>query len=409
MQKNGFENINLLNKHYEAKWKTNLKKIVLIVIFLASMINLIINATYCMRIIKEESSLIELGVYATLQNLYSDVVDNLKEYDNGLYRIEKQIQITANDAISMGYNGITYSGSTYSKSLHNFLGKLGIRKQHVHVIYNGESTKTVDMLLGIKYLIISDNAENLKEYETEYEENLLERNIKICKNPYYLQIGYTVYDDIFNTDMNEKNTFKLQNEILKNMTGINEDVYYKHNGNIDIKYTGLKDEAPLYTKVGENAKITYEFETESTDNLYVYLLTQTDSISKIYANGREIKKHSTLMENEMINLGKREIGDKIKIEIIPSGRIVLEDIFVYYEDEETLKKHYNILDNEQLEFKKMSNTKFQGKININEENKYVLITIPNEDGWKVIVDGKEQKHEKALDALMTINLERRKT
>ena len=405
----GFGIVDFFNNSSKTKWKTNLKKMILIIVFIISTANITENAFYCMEIIKNESSLIEQGVYATQQNIYNEVVDNLKKYDNSLYRTEKLTQVTANDAISMGYNGITYSSSTYSKSLQHFLGKLGIRKQHVHAIYNGETTKTVDMLLGIKYLISYESYDNLKEYGIEYEENLHERCIRVYKNPYYIQMGYGVNNQILTTDINNKNTFELQNEILKNITGLTEDVYYEHKGNIDVKYIGLKNQSPLYTKESDDAKITYEFEAERTDNLYVYLLTQTDSISKIYANDREIKKHSTLMENEMINLGKRNIGDKIKIEIVPSGRIIIEDIFVYYENEETLKKYYEKLNDETMQLQRISDMKLQGKINIQEDNKNVLITIPYEDGWKVLVDGKEQECNKAFEALITLNLEKRRT
>jgi len=73
-----------------------------------------------MNIIREESSVVEQEAYASITNIYNRIISNLKKHDNGLYRVLSQFQHTSNDALTLGYNGVSYSGSTYSKSLHSY-------------------------------------------------------------------------------------------------------------------------------------------------------------------------------------------------------------------------------------------------------------------------------------------------
>ncbi len=381
-------------------------KAVVLIIFLLNTMNLLYNASYSMEVIKNEASPVSQQVFAVIVNVYERLIENLKKYDTGLYRTVSKFQNAANDSLTYGYNGISYSGSTYSKKLHTFLEKLGMRKSHVQVLCNLENTKAVDMLLGIKYLIVAPNQTLLKEYPIEYEELYIENNVKIHKNPYFLSLGYAVNEGIFNTNMDKMNTFELQNDILKNMTGIKENVYIEHKGEITEDLENVRKDINLYRKDGEEGKIIYEFEAQSDDNIYMQLLASGDTGIEVNVNGGENINHSGFTSNEMINIGKRTVGEKVKVEIKTHGDIVINNIYVYYEDIEALKKHYDILSKEQVKMQKIDNRTYKGHVNIEEKNKYVMFTIPYEKGWQIKVDGKEVKYEEVLDALITINLDK---
>ena len=303
--------IKLLKNHY--------LKIITFVIFCLSTTNLIYNAANNMKIIREDASPVEQDIYAIITNTYERLIRNLKKYDSGLYRVVTKFQNGANDSLTYGYNGVSYSGSTYSKKLHTFLEKLGMRKSHVQVLCDLENTKVVDMLLGIKYLIVAPNQKLLKDYPIAYEEIYVENNIKMHQNPYNLSFGYTVNKNIFNTNMNNDNTFELQNEMLRNMTNVQEDVYKKHEGEINEKIEEIDKEGIRYIVNGENPKITYEIESESNDNMYIYLLAKGDNGVNVFIDGEESLKHSAFANNEMINVGKKEKGQKVTIEIVTEG------------------------------------------------------------------------------------------
>ena len=357
------------------------------------------NAKFCMEIIKQKSSDISQYSYTSIMDAYDRVINNLEKYDNTLYRIEKQYKMTENEALTIGYNGVSYSSSTYYKELHSALEKLGLEKFHVQIKYNMETTKMVDMILGIKYIIGSPVQELKKDYDVEYEEKFIEKNVKIYKNPYNLSIGYAVNKEIFETNMNESDTFNLQNQILKNMTGIDEAVYAKHKGEIIRSIQGLTENGKTYNLKGdESAKIKYEFEVESTDNLYIYVSYITDDGTKIFVNGEE--------KSTSINLGKRQIGEKIEIEIIPTSDTYLNGVYVYYENDEILKKYYQELSEEQVSLKKINDSNYEGSVNITGDNEYILFTIPYDNGWKIKIDNEEVGYERVLNSLIAVKTEK---
>lgn len=310
-------------------------KIIAIIIFLISTANLVYNAINSMDIIRAEASTLNQNVYATLTNIYDRTINNLKNYDQSVYRIENKSKVTENDALVSGYNGISYSGSTYSKTLHSFLEKLGITKYHVKVESSAENTKAVDMLLGVKYFIVPPGKEFYKNYNVEYEDKYIETNTTIYKNPYSLSLGYAINNKTFETNMENNNTFELQNEMLKNMTGINENVYEKHNGEIKKEIKGLEEYNDLekfseeleeygtiYTKIENEGKIIYEFNIENENSLYLYIDASSDSSVELNITGQDYVRNLSFNNNTMINIGNRKVGESIKVEIIPERRYI---------------------------------------------------------------------------------------
>ena len=182
------------------------------------------------------------------------------------------------------------------------------------------------------------------------------------------------------------------------MTGIQENVYKMHKGEINKEANGLDLIYDICKKTSDDGKITYEFEIEDSDNAYIYLLTESDEPIKIYLNDEQLKNHESTTEYEMIDLGKKQIGEKIKLEILPDGDLLVDNIYVAYENEEILQKHYQNLSKKQAYIQKINGRKYKGTVSISEDDEYVLFTIPYEEGWKITVDGNEAIKEKALQS-----------
>lgn len=391
--------------------------------FIISTENIAVNSMYSMRSIKEKGGRINQNIYAKVVDGYEGIIENLKNYDDSLYRIEKSDNVTANDALVFGYNGACYSGSSYSKNLHAFLKKLGVRVDYVHVQYNLNTTKVADMLLGIKYLILTPGYDNKKGYEVVYEEPFLEDNAKIVKNPYYLSLGYEVNEKIFDTNLDEGNTFELQNIILKNMTGLNEDVYIKHEGEIKFTVEGFYDDRGVYRIIKDEAdteesdnvedsnnekvhKITYEFEVEKEDQVYAYLVAECNDKIKIFINDEEVKRDNSYIEDETVDLGKRQIGEKVKLEMVPEGDCFAGEIHIYYENEEVLKKHYKLLSENEVRMEKINDTKYIANVNVENDEQLVMFTIPYDEGWKIKENAERLESVEVLDNLIGVRLDK---
>lgn len=255
--------LNILLKRYSLS-------IISVIIFIITISELIINATFSMKILREETSKMGIEDYIKLINLYDYKYSKLQEKDNELYRIEDKYRMNTNDAIVFGFNGINYSGSTFSRKLYLFLRRFGYSKQHVMIISDIGNTKTADMLLGIKYIMNTENKIGVKNYK---EQNLAD-NFIIYENPYALNLGFTVSENVIeDVKIDETNAFVNQNNFLKNITNLEEDIFTSQKGKINKITNNLIADDKKYTVINEDEErsLIYEFEIEKEEEAYLYI------------------------------------------------------------------------------------------------------------------------------------------
>lgn len=362
------------------------------ILLLITTVDLTINAHTCMKELKEKTSSndIEGQVFLTEYNDYK--YKEIKNTDKGIYRSETVGRITENDSLAFGYNGVSFSASTFSRKLHDFLRDLGYSEEHVTVSANGGNTKAIDMLFGIKYIVGEKNT-RIKE---EYQEEMIGL-VKLDKNPYTISLGFSVPETAIleTVEMNREKSFENQSKILKKLTNLNDEIFEKHQGKITKTLQNLEENsenAENYKKINpeEEAIVKYEFEIERPEEAYFYIPFATElKTVEIYVNGEKLSRRYGGSYNRMILLGKRDIGEKIEIEINQEKEVfLLNKECVYYENSDILKKYYDVLSKEQVDLKQISRTKYEGRIKIQSDNEYVFFTIPYDEGWKIKVDRK---------------------
>ena len=127
--------------------------------------------------------------------------------------------------------------------------------------------------------------------------------------------------------------------------------------------------------------------------------------AKIYINGKYYKDYLTKYEWSTIYLGNYRIGENVNISLEFSNPIIMDNIYLYYENIDILEKHYNLLKEKQVNINKVSSSYLIGDINLEESSK-ILFTIPYDEGWNIVVDGKNVQYEKVMDSLISINLDK---
>ena len=94
-------------------------------------------------------------------------------------------------------------------------------------------------------------------------------------------------------------------------------------------------------------------------------------------------------------------GDNHKIVISASdsfgGDYTINDLYFYRLSAEKLNKVFNNLSKETLELEEMENGKIRGRVRTSGEKTLMFTSIPYTDGWKLMVDGKEQEIEPVLN------------
>lgn len=250
-------------------FKSKLWNIAFLGILIFTTTELTVNDANIMKLIKNNMSKIKFENYSFCINYLEKEYEKLEKYDSSLYRIEDRIRFNANDGIAIGANTMNFCGSTYSRSLHDFLQSLGYSNQHVTTVSDFGNTISSDMLFGIKYILNARENDKFKEYESYG----LDDGTEMLKNPYDLGLGFRAKNlDVEEIDF--RNPFKNFNNIITTFSGIDEDIYTKHKEKLTQTLENLAIEENIIFRRQTNAKdsyIKYEFQAERTENLYLYI------------------------------------------------------------------------------------------------------------------------------------------
>lgn len=371
------------------------KYLIMVVIF-----DLLVNATNIMaNIVIYDGERINNEVYKNYVLENQNILEKLTKYDDSFYRLEKDYfnYNSINDSMLFKYNGISHFDSTTNVKTEMFLENLGFRRLMSRSYYGNGSTKAVDSLLGIKY-ILSKN-DKFKDYN-----KIIDGNINVFKNNNYLGFGYAV-DDIKKINFTS-NPFTNINEIYKNITDIDKDIYKQADYQID--YHKVIKENNNYHCLEKDSYIEFKVNITENNNLYMIfsdnLIRSDFKKAKIYINDVYYSDYFDKYEYGMLDLGKFNISDEIRIKVIADGdSLEYGNVYLYYEDELVFNEMYNVLSNEQLILEKENSSYLKGRITVDSETS-ILLTIPYDEGFKIKVDGSDVEYKEAYEALISFRV-----
>lgn len=366
-------------------WK---KKISYKALFIITIIDLCINSFAYVLTIKLSDNQ-SISHYSNYVSVMENISDELKEYDKGFYRVEKTFDresnrnmLAINDSMIFDYAGISHFDSTSRKDVELFLQKLGYRRLLSRSFYN-ESGGTLagDMLLGVKYVM---SYEQYKNYS-----KVIDSDINVYENTYSLSIGYAIVND--EVDLND-DPFGNLNKIVSSFSGYDEDIY-------------LKSDYALYM---DDNLVRYVIDVKSNDDLYLYFNPGEDIQDsfynlKMYINGNYVGEYFSKYNWGVIDLGNYDIGKVIEVSFEFNDAINYDDVYFYYENDEVINKHYEILSKNQVSLNKISSSYLVGNISLDDDMK-VLFSIPYDEGWKIFVDDVECEVDASIGVFSSINL-----
>ena len=138
-----------------------------------------------------------------------------KRQDEGFYRIEKTFERSKNDAMTLGYNGITHYSSAYNGQINEFTRNLGFAQTHFWNSYYG-STPITDSLFSVKYIMSRSGAPSF------YREAARSGETVLYQNPFALPVGFMAEG----TEITGRG-FEAQNSMLSSLSGLEEEDVYK--------------------------------------------------------------------------------------------------------------------------------------------------------------------------------------
>ncbi len=420
-----------LSKKYHDVWMK-----LIVAVFVC--IEVFINGLYTVWAIDYD---VVYSKYSSYQDYFIDgreVVSQIEEADEGLFRMEKTFHRTVNDPMGMGFAGISHSSSTMNTPVLKMLKSLGYGMQGHYTKYTGDTIVT-DSLFGIKYIMYKpdkitaspdprelnrQNYQNeLKKPADEYSVYLTPEDtgveeIVVYENPYALSIGYMANYDILECELDSNDPITNQQSLLGALTGSGYTrvfkrvyPYFTDTTNCTTATTG--DHIMYTTAVeGKDSYVEFTIKVENSYNMYAFFPTiyQRQCNMWVKADSWDVVNYAfvdyffTGEHYSVLDLGSYEEGETIKLRMtLANGEAIFSDVLIYYLDTDAYQEVYNELADEQWNITEHSDTHLLGTVDVKEDG-VLFTTIPQEPGWTIKVDGEEVDSVTLLNSLIGIEL-----
>lgn len=336
------------------------------------------------------------------------VVEDIKEEDPYLYRMEIDNSVTLNSPMMYNYPGISQFSSTINESATNFMVAAGLEGGGAKNRFTYALTNPVtDAILGIKYLIgrgtTIDNETALKLIKTEGDTHLYE-------NTYALPMGYMTNPALIHTwDVETANPFYRLNDYVNLSTGIDGQVFKRicdahiasagaavvqeNNGYFDCRFRGDV----------QTAKVELTYTIPESQQVYAFVESeQVEYIAAERSDGTEFQLPTDV--GGIISMGYLEKGDTLKITVEYKNGYA-EDIqaYIYGLDKSVWDAAYAELDDETLQITDYSSTHIKGNIDVLKDG-ICIISVPYEKGWTLKVDGRKKEIQLLQDCMIAVPL-----
>ncbi len=389
---------------YIYRFKGKYRGVCLILIMLAFYMEILANSYWVASDVYRKPA----GEYAAYSSEQETLVTSIQAYDDSpFYRMEQNENrekkrgdnsFLANESLAYGYSGIQQYSSSYDKKTAEFILAAGYCKGIFPSFYY-EPILTSDSLLGVRYLMSTE-----AYFGLELVEELEERNGKsVYYNPYALNLGFSVSEDVLNTisvgdqfdigSIDADNPFEFQNKVYSAIVGEDTALYEP------------VEAACAYDEL--SGKIIYSIpEQGGEDMIYGYTRSSLDALP-MDING----EFSCYYRSDWANMGIYQIG------LTSRQNEVCFDLKDFQVGEETVDEQIdtvfyrlNMATFEQI-IEKLQAAAFEPEVFEDghvsggyyaETDGWLMLTIPNEENWTVTVNGVEVQAEDGVNTFMTI-------
>lgn len=323
-----------------------------------------------------------------------------KREDSLFYRFEKGFNFSANDPLYLGYKGIGTFLSTMSKTQLDFLSNLGYNT-HNNLIEYLAPVPVSDALFGVKYYMEKDGEVSYYDKIDTFKissaggtfYNVFQTDVNVYKNPYALELGTLVQNDVSTCIPKNKDYDRLayQNEVIKCLTGNNQDIYEK----IPLK----KVEGTKYTFTN-----TKNYDFFAYPNVKTNFINNEDEV-ELFINGISLGNYTNSFFTMQFFENHAEQGVSMEVETKNNKESKRKyNPYVYYFNTDAYRDIFSQLQQNSLKIIKFKNHYLEGKANVTKENHYLFTTIPYDKGWTIHVDGKKIKYDKVFDTFIGFDL-----
>lgn len=327
----------------------------------------------------------DLYDYATVTD-YTDylaaskpLVDEIQKQDKGFYRVNEGYYFSKNDAMLLGFNGLTHYSSTYNPAVLSFTGRMGFAQEHFWNTGFG-STPLTDSLFSVKY-VLDDGP--LPAFYTRLGET--DRDTASYRNDSALPIAYSAPLTDSAPDLTNQDPFVNQNTLLNSIAGTEQEYF-----------------TPLeFTAESFDPGWSYSFTADSYNPVYLYMFSYDYSATEVTVNGEPAGDYFLAESKCILCLGSFAPGQEVIVEVAPSGPANVNFAVIEQLQIDLLQDTLNSLCRNGMQIDSHRNGSLQGTITVPEGEK-IVTSIPYDEGWTVKVDGKKVPLQKYADTFLAV-------
>lgn len=319
------------------------------------------------------------SAYLGQQEDYKELYELTKEREDGFYRLEKFTRKTKNDSTLTGYPTASVFSSTMNSYVMDMYKKLGMRHSKVYYGFDG-ATPFSAALLNVNYMLGESENYGGPLY------SLLDQSgdIYLYESKYILPFGYVAPYGFDFPENGNNNGISTQNNLIREL-GVGKNLL-----------------ASVSSKnVGDDVRFT----AEKAGTYYARINASGTSKAEVIGGVLESQKHNDLKSQSLVYLGYLSEGETITItnddEDDKTPKITA-DIFIL--NEEALQQALEKLSAQHMTDVVYDSTHVSGHLSLTEAGRLIL-SIPYETGWTVLINGEETEPELFGGALMAFDLE----
>ncbi|MCD8104162.1 MAG: YfhO family protein, partial [Lachnospiraceae bacterium] len=324
-----------------------------------------------------ENGVVTRSIYLADQTAYQNLIAALDEEEDDFYRSEVDRQRMRNVTMYVGGNALVMFNSTMQSSVIDFCDALGIEARTNKNGYLGV-TKLMNDVFGIKYVASPTDSETFYQFERVDKDG----ELTLYENDNALSLGFMVDDAILEWDTSSGEPLDIQNSFVELATG--HDAIF-----VLDRYIDMED--------GENYAI------KIPDNKQVYLCIDT-RVAEIVLNTPEYTKTFTTYTDHLYVINGSSESNLADFTVTLKDTQTSVQAEVYTCSNEAYQEVVDALAESQMENVVAEGNTVTGDVDVKEAGT-LLLTIPYDEGWTILVDGQETEFSCVGGALIGVHLE----
>lgn len=291
------------------------------------------------------------------------------------YRIEQMERRTKNDSAFYNFPSATQFSSLMNLNVSHIFQYMGMEGGKNFYCYNG-ATPLFSSMLSMKYLI-ADSALEESPFRSLVTAS---GDIYLYENTYSLPLGYMIP---------ERAGAKWEYKGKTDLENIND----------MAKLLGAKSDLLLPVSTTDEEGVTT---LEVLWDGYYYMSrgkVKFDTLTMESSDGRT-KSYAKASHDYFLDLGYAKAGDVIRVKNTEEETLKTQ---AYRVNETALEEAYAVLNAQTMQLTKNTVTEIEGTITVKDAG-YFVLSIANEPGWTLYVDGEETEKETFAEAFVTTRL-----